>query len=115
MATILIAEDELLIRLAAQSVLEDAGHTVLEAGDGMRAVDLFYDHLSEIDLVLLDIQMPVLNGHEVLEKLRFVQQDIKVLFFTAVVMAWEEYGIDGIIQKPYSSHELLRKVEEVLG
>ena len=115
MPTILIAEDELLTRMAARATLEDANYTVLEAGDGDKAVNIFFDHFQQIDLVLLDIQMPLLNGHEVLEKLRFVAPDVKVIFLTGVVMDWENLGVEGIIQKPYDSRVLLRKVQEVLG
>ena len=114
MPTILIAEDELLTRMATRATLEDASYTVLEAGDGDEAVDVFFDNFAEIDLVVLDVQMPLLNGHEVLEKMRFVKPDVKVIFLTGVVMDWEDLGAEGIIQKPYDSRMMLRKVQEVL-
>lgn len=115
MPTILIVEDEPLTRMATRAILEDANYTVLEAGDGNEGVDVFFDHFEQIDLVVLDIQMPLLNGHEVLEKLRFVAPDVKVIFLTAVVIDWEDLGVEGIIQKPYNARALLRKVQEVLG
>ena len=115
MRTILLAEDEPLIRMAIRAALEDAGYHVLEASDGNEGVDVFYNHIGQIDLVLLDIQMPLLNGHEVLEKLRFVEPDVKVIFLTAVVIDWEDLGVADIIQKPVDSRTLLRKVREVLG
>lgn len=115
MQTILIAEDEPLIRLSTRMVLEEANYTVFEAADGAEAVEVFFDHLGQIDLVLLDIQMPLLNGYDVLEKMRFVESDVKVLFLTAVVIDWENYDVEGIIQKPHDGRELLRKVREVLG
>ena len=115
MPTILLVEDEPLIRMAARAALEDAEYQVLEAGDGDEGVDVFFNHLGQIDLVLLDIQMPLLNGHEVLEKLRFVEPDVKVIFLTAVVIDWEDLGVAGIIQKPVDSRTLLRKVKAALG
>ena len=115
MSTILLVEDEPLIRMAACAALEDADYQVLEAGDGNEGVDVFFDHLGQIDLVLLDIQMPLLNGYEVLEKLRFVEPDVKVIFLTAVVIDWEDWGVADIIQKPFDSRTLVRKVKEVLG
>jgi hypothetical protein len=57
--------------------------------------------------------MPLLNGYDVLEKMRFVESDVKVLFLTAVVIDWENYDVEGIIHK--NPMTLLRKVREVLG
>ena len=115
MPTILVAEDEPLIRLDAVEALEVVGYTVLEAQDGAEAVAKFYDHLGQIDLVLLDIQMPQLNGYDVLEKIRFVDRDVIVLFLTAVVIDWEQYDVAGIVQKPYRRTELLRAVTTALS
>ena len=110
MPTILIAEDEGLIRLGAVSTLEIEGYAVLEAGNGTEAVAMFYDHLGRIDLILLDIQMPEMNGYDVLEKIRFIDRDVPILFFTSVLMNWEHYDVAGIVQKPYRRGELLRAV-----
>ena len=112
---ILVAEDEPLIRLDAVEALEVVGYTVIEAQDGAETVAQFYDHLGQIDLVLLDIQMPQLNGYDVLEKIRFVDRDVIVLFLTAVVIDWEQYDVAGIVQKPYRRTELLRAVTTALS
>ena len=65
---ILIVEDEVLIREGMSDYLMECGYEVFEAGDGQEALDLF--HREAPDLVLLDIQLPILNGLEVLKTIR---------------------------------------------
>ena len=65
---ILIVEDEVLIREGMSDYLMGCGYEVFEAGDGQEALDLF--HREAPDLVLLDIQLPILNGLEVLKAIR---------------------------------------------
>ena len=113
--TILIAEDELLVREAARMGLEDANYTVLLASNGDEALDIFVDQYENIDLVLLDVQMPGMNGDEALKQMQFIDPKVKVLFITGVIIDWEELGVVGIIQKPYAASELLRRVQEELG
>ena len=114
-ATILIAEDELLVSLAARLELEEANYTVLEAGDGDKAVEIFMDNYDEIDLVLLDLTMPLMNGDDALAQMRFIVPEIKVILFTGIVADWETLAVDGIIQKPFGAGEILSKVQEILG
>lgn len=85
--TILLAEDELLVREAARMGLEDANYTVLLAS----------------------------NGDEALGQMQFIDPEVKVMFVTGVIIDWEELGVARIIQKPYASGELLRRVEELLA
>lgn len=112
---ILIAEDELLVREAARMALEDEQYTVLLADNGDEALEIFVDRYEEIDLVLLDVQMPGMNGDDALEQMQFIDPDVKVIFVTGVIINWEELGVAGIIQKPYGSDELLRRVREILS
>ena len=77
---ILIVEDEVLIREGMSDYLMECGHEVFEAGDGHEALDLF--HREAPDLVLLDIQLPILNGLEVLKTIRKTSS-VPVLMLTA--------------------------------
>ncbi len=113
--TILIAEDELLVREAARMGLEDANYTVLLASNGEEALEIFVHHYENIDLVLLDVQMPGMNGDEALSQMQFIDPAVKVMFVTGVIIDWEELGVTGIIQKPYATGELLRRVRELIG
>lgn len=115
MSTILIAEDELLVSHAARLELEDAGYVVLDAADGDEAVEIFMDNYDEIDLVLLDMTMPLMNGDDALAQMRFIDPEIKVVLFTGIVVDWEELKVNGIIQKPFGTGEILSKVQELLG
>ena len=61
-STILIAEDELLVSHAARLEFEDAGYTIMDAAEGDEAVEVFMNNYDQIDLVLLDMTMPVMNS-----------------------------------------------------
>jgi CheY-like chemotaxis protein len=81
MKTILIVEDETILRSAYASILSAEGYKVLEAGDGHQALE----HLKKTtpDLILLDILMPVMNGYEFLEKSKLANKtDVKIIAFS---------------------------------
>ena len=86
---ILLAEDELLVREAARMTLEDDNYTVLLADNGGEAIEIFVDRYEEIDLVLLDVQMPGMNGDYALEQMQFIDPDVKVIFVTGVIIDWQ--------------------------
>ena len=101
---ILIVEDEVLIREGMSDYLMECGHEVFEAGDGHEALGLFYREIP--DLVLLDIQLPILNGLEVLKAIRKTSS-VPVLMLTAFhdedykLTAFGELA-DGYLEKPFS-------------
>ncbi|MBX7082390.1 MAG: response regulator [Nannocystaceae bacterium] len=111
---VLVADDEALVRLAARRVLEQAGLQVIEAADGRAAVDALAAG-DRVDLVLLDLDMPVMDGEQALGLIRQLRPALPVLISTGYVeRAREEKlratGIDGILDKPYDSLTLLRAV-----
>jgi len=117
--TVLVAEDDDGVRAFSKETLEQYGYKVIEAIDGEDAVDEFYKHRDEIDILLLDVVMPKKNGRVVYEEIRKIRQDIKVIFmsgYTADVM--EDKGIDLnriiLIDKPVSADILLRRLREML-
>lgn len=117
--TILIAEDDDIVRRLSQTVLERSGYTVLAANDGLEAMDMFTQHQDAIALVLLDVIMPKLSGLAVFDRVRAMRPDLCVLFSSG-------YSIDAVhadihfnantqmIQKPYHPDDLLRKVRQIL-
>ena len=111
---ILIVEDEVLIREGMSDYLMECGYEVFEAGNGQEALDLF--HREAPDLVLLDIQLPILNGLEVLKTIRKTSS-VPVLMLTAFhdedykLTAFGELA-DGYLEKPFSL-SLLRSVSKL--
>jgi two-component system NtrC family sensor kinase len=117
--TILVAEDEPAVRDVVVSTLARAGYQVIQAGDGAEAVARFRERISQVDLCLLDVIMPNLNGREVLQAIRKVRPDVPVLLmsgFTGDVLA--ERGLElepvGLLQKPMAPGDLLERVRRCL-
>jgi CheY-like chemotaxis protein len=117
--TILVAEDEAAVRRVFTTTLRRAGYTVVEAADGADAVARFRERRAEIDLCLLDVIMPRLNGREALEAIRLLKPGARVLLvsgYTGNVL--EERGLDmesvGLLQKPLAPGDLLRHVRRAL-
>ena len=117
--TILMAEDDGVVRKFARELLEEYGYTFIEAVDGEDAVQKFKENREDISLILSDVIMPRKNGREILEEVRQIKPAIKVLFisgYTSNVMHEKgilEEGMD-FLAKPFVKDELLRKVREVL-
>ncbi|HOQ33696.1 MAG TPA: ATP-binding protein, partial [Candidatus Hydrogenedens sp.] len=117
--TILIAEDEMTVRSVAIRILEKAGYRVIAAQDGEEGFKLFLENISDIDLVILDVIMPVMGGKEVYEKIKKIKPNLPVLFSTG----YSENSIHtnfvlekdlNLINKPYGRLDLLRAVRNIL-
>lgn len=116
---ILIAEDNAEVRKLTKEVLENFGYKVIEAADGMDAINKFAENRDRIKLLLFDLMMPKKSGGEAYEEIRKITPNIKVLFMSGYpVSIIQGKGIlkDGInfISKPISPDDLLRKIREVL-
>jgi CheY-like chemotaxis protein len=79
-STVLVAEDELLVRMVVVEVLRDAGFEVLEAGDGVEAIEIL--SCSAVDLLMTDIQMPRMNGYQLVEAVLSRWPGMKILLVT---------------------------------
>lgn len=119
MSKILVAEDNLPNRELIREILEACGYDVIEAGDGQQALDKLEENLP--DLVLLDIQMPVLDGYAVVRKLRQTPRlaNLKVLALTAYAMQGDrekvlEAGFDGYLTKPVDMVSLAKEIAQLL-
>jgi two-component system, cell cycle sensor histidine kinase and response regulator CckA len=115
---VLLVEDEDELRVAVSKMLRKRGFAVVEADDGRAGMDLFRANAQEIDVVLLDLTLPGMTGREVLEELRRLRPDVKVVITTAYGqdMAQKELGGQQAwfyIRKPYRATELAEMLREV--
>jgi CheY-like chemotaxis protein len=117
--TVLLVEDEPVVRELAVATLREKGYTVVEAGNGEEGLRLAQQHDGKIDLVLTDVVMPVMGGKEMADALRTSRPDTKVLFtsgYTEDALGHHGVLLPGILflPKPYLTATLARKVREVL-
>ncbi len=120
MSKILVAEDNLPSRELMREILETSGHEVIEAADGQQALDKLEE--IEPDLVLLDIQMPLLDGYAVVRRLRQTPRfaGLRILALTAYAMQGDrekvlEAGFDGYLTKPIDIAKLTKEIQQFLG
>ena len=113
MTCVLVVDDEQDIRGLVRELLQRAGHTAIEAHDGNEALRRFY--ADKPDLVILDVQMPGLDGFSVLERIRELS-DVPVIMLTARAEELDKVrglrsGADDYVTKPFGRQELLARVE----
>lgn len=117
--TILLIEDELAVIETLRKLLERLGYKVLEAKTGKDAIRLVKAYEGEIDLAILDVFLPDMNGNKVYPLLKEFRPDLKVLVFSGYSIegpAQEilDAGAHGFVQKPVSAEELSGKLKELL-
>jgi two-component system, cell cycle sensor histidine kinase and response regulator CckA len=117
--TILLVEDEASVRAYARRVLQLGGYTVLEAGNGLEALQKVTAHAGQIDLLLTDVVMPGFSGRELAERLAKIYPAMKVLFVSgytndAVVRHGIQQAEMQFLEKPFDLDALKQKVREVL-
>ncbi len=117
--TILVVDDEEIVRDLASEVLSSQGYTVMTAKDGLEALHIYEALGPHIDLIILDIIMPKMNGTEAYRKLKEINSEVKVLFCSghgmdqATVKEVMEKGLP-FTEKPFKLDELLGQVRKVL-
>lgn len=117
--TILIIDDEELIRITASGLLESLGYKVLQAENGVEGIEVFTRNQSEIDLIILDMIMPIMGGRETFSKIREINQSIPILIASgfakeADLIALKSQGIAGFLQKPFRMAEISEKVNKAI-
>ena len=117
--TILVVDDEEYLRLLCSRMLKRMGYSVLLAGDGRQALDLYRQKKGRIDAVVLDLVMPNMDGVEVLEKLLALDPQAKVIMTSGyhereIATRFSGRGISGFIQKPYVMSDLGRVLGDVV-
>ncbi len=117
--TILLAEDEAMVRDLTRTVLEEAGYHVIEASNGKEAVEAFTAHSHDIDLVLLDVVMPELSGLGVYKAIKAKCAGIPIVFssgYSRDILGEDEEVLDTyqMLTKPYHPSVLLQTVKTIL-
>jgi CheY-like chemotaxis protein len=117
-AVILLVEDDDAVRRLVKRTLERRGHTVIEATDGRRALEKAREDLT-IDLLVSDVVMPALGGHELAERLRRERPDLKVILtsgYSDADLRGEVRSVsDAFLVKPFTPKDLLKAVSDVLA
>jgi PAS domain S-box-containing protein len=117
--TVLLVEDEDMVRKLASELLEESGYVVMSAGGGEEAINFANQHKDRIDLLITDVVMPKISGKEVAAQLKKIHPETKVLFMSGYTdEAIVHHGIVdsdiAFIQKPFSQNALAQKIREVL-
>jgi len=118
--TILVVDDEEFIRGILKNMLEKLGYGVILASNGKEALDIYTVQKDHIDLVILDLIMPVMNGRETYEQLIRMNKDIKILIASGHMTAGQANFIQGtnhhaFLQKPFKMHDIASGVKSLLS
>jgi two-component system, cell cycle sensor histidine kinase and response regulator CckA len=117
--TLLVIDDEDLIRSTSCVMLEDAGFRALAAADGQAGIDLFRQHVDEIDAVILDLRMPRLDGWQCLQQLRSLRPTLPVLLTSAysahTAAARDLLPAPVLLPKPFDPEDLLREASRLIA
>jgi CheY-like chemotaxis protein len=117
--TVLVVDDEEMVRRVAQATLETRGHKVLMANNGLEAIRVAADH-AEIAIVLLDLTMPVMGGEEAIDRILAVRPGVKVIVSTGyghreAAARFGRKNVAGFLQKPYTSKQLADKIAAAMA
>jgi CheY-like chemotaxis protein len=117
--TVLVVDDEQIVREMAKRALERHGYTVLVADSGAAAIDVFRRHPGEIAVVLLDLSMPGMSGEETLPELRKIRPKFEVVVSSGyseseAMTLFHGQRVSGFVQKPYTSKGIAEKVKACL-
>lgn len=118
-ANILVVDDDDMVRDVIQRSLTKAGYNVISANDGQEGIDLFRKNPDSIDCVLLNFNMPKLDGEEAYRELSLIRADVKVILCSGYVTQetinrFEGTNLAGILKKPVTRQLLLQKISDVL-
>jgi len=118
--TVLLVEDEEFVRSVCKTMLEKLGYSVSTCNDGIGALDFYKEKGEEIDLVILDLMMPIMGGKQTFIQLKKMNPEIKVILSSGYSLDGEvqeliDSGVKGFIQKPYIKSELSKVVHDALN
>ena len=118
--SILLVDDEISIVEVCRDILANLGYKIYTADSGHEAIDIYNANKDEIDLVILDMIMPGMNGGETYKQLKAINPDVKVILSTGFSGSDQaqqilDSGCQALIQKPFRVDDLSQKIREVLG
>lgn len=118
--TVLLVDDEEVVRDVGSEILEDLGYEVISAKDGRDALRIFSKQPDAFDLILLDMIMPEMNGYDTFLEIRKLRHDAKVLIVSGYSKEVDskkmfQAGASGFIQKPFRKSELSHKIASILA
>jgi len=118
--TILVIDDESLVLSSAEGLLSELGYVVLLANGGEKGIEMYRKHVEHVDLVLLDMIMPVMDGVTCFRQLKEINENIKVVICsgfskTSRINEAEKMGVQGFLQKPYTAAEVSRAISQALA
>ena len=117
--TVLVVDDEPAVARLAADIIEHHGHRTLIAGDGIEALELFAQHRADIDLVLLDLIMPRMDGETCIGMLRETDPDIPIIVASGAMLSEEARAklmarIDAFLSKPFTLDNLIEPIDSVM-
>jgi two-component system, cell cycle sensor histidine kinase and response regulator CckA len=118
--TVLVIEDERLMRRLLERILSSHDTSVLVAADGQEALDIYRDHKGEISVVLLDLGLPKISGWEVFNHLKQENPDVRVIVASGymepdVKSKMHDAGVEHFIDKPYRLDQLMETLHDVIN
>jgi PAS domain S-box-containing protein len=117
--TVLVVEDELLVQKTAEAILNKLGFDVILACDGVEGVSKYRDRAADIDLVLLDMVMPKMDGRQCLSRMREINPNVKAVMASGFVGdsnddQMEDLSLAGFLAKPYHAAQLKTVIEKIV-
>ncbi|MFN2507796.1 MAG: ATP-binding protein, partial [Chthoniobacterales bacterium] len=118
--TILLVEDEEMLRELGIEILSGEGYRVIPARDGIEAVDLFATHRDEIGLVVCDLGLPRLGGQDVFKRMKEIKPSVRAIVVSgylepSIRSEILKAGVIDTIQKPYDFREMLERIQSIIG
>lgn len=118
--TVLLVEDNTTNQIIARALLEDGGFSVLIAGNGSEGVESFRKNMDKIDLILMDLHMPVMNGYEAADRIREITEDVPIVAMTADVILGvteqcKEHGMEHYISKPFDPEKFSNTISSIIS
>jgi CheY-like chemotaxis protein len=116
---ILIVDDESLVMRTMNDILNNLGYTTLTANNGKKALEIYTQYQENIDLIILDMIMPQMNGEQTLRELKRINPDVKVIISSGYMQDYRpeelvDLGAVGVLQKPFRKNELALKITQAL-
>jgi two-component system, cell cycle sensor histidine kinase and response regulator CckA len=118
--TVMLVEDDEIVSQTAMEMCAVLGHKVITARDGVEALQLYRIHRELIDVVLLDLNMPRVDGEETFSEMKKMNEKVKVILVSGypeqkIADKFSGKGLAGYIQKPYSLAAICNKLEMIIG